>query len=709
MLTAIADLAVRHPRRMLGAALAAFAVAVVVGVLGLSGLNARNPFVDPGSASFRAQQQIARVTGREASPGVVALVAAPPGSPEVVSAARSIAAVPGVANVVAPAPGLTGGLVSRDGRSSLIVATLASAPDPAKVVAGVERATAGRHDVRLGGTDTTVVQAQKQAQKDLEFGEALAFPILAALAFVIFRGIAALLPITVAALAVPCTFLVLRTVNIVLPLSVFALNLVIGMGLGLAIDYCLFLVWRFREEAAERTDVGDAVRATVASTGRTVLFSAATVAAAMVSLALFPQRLLVSMALGGAVVALVSAGSALLIVPPLLVLLHARIGKRSAGRQGDAWYRLAHWVMRHAGLVAAGTAAFLLVLAAPALSVRWSGVDATVLPKTVSARVVADTIASDFPPTVTASPITVVAAAGGHAGPELSGYADRLARLPGVGAASAPVRVGEGTWVIQVSGREPPVSGAGQRTVEAVRATPAPVPVLVGGLAATFADQGAAIVRTLPAALVVLAAVTLTVLWLMTASVILPIKALLMNALTAAATTGLLVFVFQDGRFTGPLGYTSQGGIEETDFLILAALAFALSTDYGVFLLARIMEARRPGRPDREAIAVGMQRTGRLITLAAILLAAAVGVFATSKLVFLKEVGIGVAAAVLIDAFIVRTFLVPSLMALLGRWNWWQPAWLARLHPGPPRAAAGTARGQPIGPGRQGPTPLSPP
>lgn len=681
MLTAVADTAIRHPRRMLGAALAAFAVALIVGFMALSPLNARNPFVDPGSASFRAQQQIARVTGREASPGIVALVAAPPGSPAVVSAARSIAAVPGVADVVAPLPGVADGLVSRDGGSSLIVATPASASDPAKVVAAIEHATAGRHDVRLGGTDVTVTQARHQAQRDLEFGEALAFPILAFLAFIIFRGVAALVPIAVGALAVPCTFLVLRTVNIVLPLSVFALNLVIGMGLGLAIDYSLFLVWRFREETAERADSGAALRATVATTGRTVLFSAATVAAAMAGLAVFPQRLLVSMAIGGAVVALVSAGSALVVVPPLLMLLRGRIGQRSAGRDGDTWYRLAHWVMRHAAPVAAGTAALLLVLAAPALGVRWSGVDATVLPKTVSSRVVADTVASDFPPTVTANPITVVATAPDTAGSELVDYTGRLSQLPGVSAAAPAAHVGGDTWVIQVSGHDPPVSAAGQRTVKEVRAAPAPVPVLVGGLAATFADQGTAIVNTLPVALAVLAAVTLAVLWLMTASVILPVKALVMNALTAAATTGLLVFVFQDGRLTGLLGYTSQGGIEETDFLILAALAFALSTDYGVFLLARIMEARRPGRPDREAIAVGMQRTGRLITLAAILLAAAVGVFATSRLVFLKEVGIGVAAAVLIDAFIVRTLLVPSLMALLGRWNWWQPTWLARLHP----------------------------
>jgi uncharacterized membrane protein YdfJ with MMPL/SSD domain len=242
------------------------------------------------------------------------------------------------------------------------------------------------------------------------------------------------------------------------------------------------------------------------------------------------------------------------------------------------------------------------------------------------------------------------------------------------------VQLAPGTWEITLDSRADPISAAAQKAVAAVRATPSPVPVLVGGAAADFADQGASIAASLPAAIAILVVVTVLVLWLMTGSVILPVKTLLMNALTAAAATGLLVFVFGHGRLTGLLGYHSQGGIEETDFMILAALAFALSTDYGVFLLARISEARQPGVPERQAIAAGMQRTGRLITFASILLAVALGAFATSKLVFLKEVGVGTAVAVLIDAFIVRALLVPSLMAMLGRWNWWAPAWLVRVH-----------------------------
>jgi RND superfamily putative drug exporter len=231
--------------------------------------------------------------------------------------------------------------------------------------------------------------------------------------------------------------------------------------------------------------------------------------------------------------------------------------------------------------------------------------------------------------------------------------------------------------------------------VQDVRAIPAPAAVAVGGQAAEFHDQRTAIANSLPVALAVLGALTLLILWLMTGSVVLPVKALVMNALTTAAATGLLVFIFQDGRLTGPLAYTSQGGIEQTDFLVLAALVFALSTDYGVLLLTRIKEARDNGLSDREAVAAGLEHTGRLVTAAAILLAVAIGAFATSKVVFLKEVGLGTAAAVLIDAFIVRTALVPSLMALLGWRNWWSPAPLRRLHARLGIAESPQTRGEP--------------
>ena len=225
-----------------------------------------------------------------------------------------------------------------------------------------------------------------------------------------------------------------------------------------------------------------------------------------------------------------------------------------------------------------------------------------------------------------------------------------------------------------------PDGDAAQALVREIRERPAPYGLLVGGAAAEFVDQQEAIGSNLPLAVGLLVALTFVVLWLMTGSIVLPIKSILMNALTVGSALGVLTLVFQDGRFEGLLGYTANGGVEPTDFLVAAALVFALSTDYGVFLLGRIKEARGEGRSEREAVAVGVERTGAVVTAAAILLAVAIGAFITSSISFIQQIGIATAAGVLIDAFVVRALLVPSLMALLGRWNWWSPRPLARVH-----------------------------
>jgi RND superfamily putative drug exporter len=534
--------------------------------------------------------------------------------------------------------------------------------------------------VVLGGSDVAGKEINAQASKDLGFAELLAFPLLAIIAWLIFRGVAALLPVAVGGVSVLGSFTILRLVNEQLSLSNFALNLVIGLGLGLAVDYSLLLVWRFREELSEGADVPSALATTLRTAGRTITFSAVTVAAAMLTLTLFPQRFLISMGIGGAATALASCAAALLAMPPLLVLLASRIGRVKPVPEGTGrWYRLAHLVMRKPALVAAGTVLVLLLIASPTLHVRWAGVDATDLPAGQSARVVSDALGREFPPQEL-NPITIAASAPASAGRRLDAYTPRLHAVPGVTGVQPPRYLGRDTWQIRLGANGDPISAPAQRTIARIRAIPAPVPVLVGGTAASFVDQQASIADALPLALSVLAVVTLAVLWLMTGSVVLPIKALLMNALTVATATGLLVFVFQDGRLTGVLDYAGQGGIEQTDFLVLAAIAFALSTDYGVLLMTRIKEARDGGRENREAIAVGLEHTGRVVSASAVLLAVAIGAFATSKIIFLKEIGLGALVAVLVDAFVVRSALVPSLMALLGEWNWWSPRVLRRLH-----------------------------
>ena len=356
-----------------------------------------------------------------------------------------------------------------------------------------------------------------------------------------------------------------------------------------------------------------------------------------------------------------------------------RLGKVTPGPEGTGrWYRLARAVMRHPGVVAALTAVALLLVATPAIGIRWSGIDASVLPTGQSARTVSDPIAQDFPGADSTPGYSRSAPPPRRPGaPHLRRRAvpdvRRLSRLSA--ARPGPRHLGhrprrswyaDHTRVAAPRQRDPGAARALSRSGRWRDGRPD--------------DQHAATSRTLPIAIALLILRTISVLWLMTGSVVLPIKALLMNLLTTAATAGILVLIFQDGNLTGPLGFTKPEGIEQTNFLVLVAIVFGLSTDYGVFLLTRIKEAHDSGLANADAVAVGLQRTGAIVTAAAILLAVALGAFVTSQLVFLKELGVGAAVAVLIDAFVVRALLVPALMGLLGSANWWSPRPLRRLH-----------------------------
>jgi uncharacterized membrane protein YdfJ with MMPL/SSD domain len=334
--------------------------------------------------------------------------------------------------------------------------------------------------------------------------------------------------------------------------------------------------------------------------------------------------------------------------------------------------------MRRPGPIAAATAVLLIVLGLPFLRIEFTGVDASVLPEERSARVVEETLRTEFPSEPT-SPIYVAVRAPANEGGTVNGYAGALEDLPGDFTVREPVQA-DGLWRIDVVAEGPALSQPTKQLVRDIRAKEAPFPIQVGGETAMFLDQQASLADSLPLALALLCGTTLVILFAMTGSVVLPVKALVMNLLTLSAAFGLLVLIFQDGRLEGLLAFESQGALESTQPILLFAAAFGLSTDYGVFLLTRIKEARDNGAPDREAVAIGLERTGRIVTYAALLFTIAIGAFATSEIIFIKEVGIGTALAVLIDAFLVRALLVPSLMALLGRWNWWAPRPLARLH-----------------------------
>ena len=325
------------------------------------------------------------------------------------------------------------------------------------------------------------------------------------------------------------------------------------------------------------------------------------------------------------------------------------------------------------------SAALLIALGLPFAGIKFNSVDQTDLPTSSDARIVHDTLVSDYG-APTGATLTIVAEAPASEAPQVQAFAADLRSFRGVTAVTPPQPVGSDTWKFDVQTNLGNFDPAAAQLVKDIRAKPATFPVLVSGQAAAFVDLEQSLASRLPLAIALVVVATVLILFLMTGSLLLPIKAVVMNLLTLSAAFGVLVLIFQDGRFQDLLQYTTQGALESTQPVLLFAIVFGLSTDYGVFLLTRIKEAHDAGVPNKEAVAIGLQRTGRIITAAALLFCVAIGAFATSQIIFIKELGIGIAAGVLVDATIVRAFLVPSLMALLGRWNWWAPRPLQWLY-----------------------------
>jgi RND superfamily putative drug exporter len=433
------------------------------------------------------------------------------------------------------------------------------------------------------------------------------------------------------------------------------------------------------------------MRRVLATAGRTVFFSSLTVAAALASLLVFPQRFLYSMGLGGSLVVLLAALISLTVLPAVLTLLGTRVNSlspRFLQRRAEAetrpdehgfWYRLSRFVMRRPAPIATLSALFLIVLGLPFFNIKFNTVDPEVLPKDASARQAYDTVSAEFPP-YRETPIWL--SVKGATPKQTAVLVAQVRRTPGVAAVAPPQPLDGGVTAIQAISTNPFATEASQSTVERLRDVSAPAgsTVLVGGATADFIDFQDSLARHLPIAFAIIVIATLVILFLMTGSVVLPIKSLIMNVLNLSAVFGLLVLIFQDGRFESLLDYTSTGAIEQTMPILLFAVAFGLSTDYAVFLLSRIKEARDNGASDSESVAIGLERTGRIVTAAALLFAVAIGAFATSQIIFIKQNGVGTALAVLIDASIIRALLVPSLMELLGKWNWWAPAPLRKLY-----------------------------
>ncbi|MGH3014918.1 MAG: MMPL family transporter, partial [Gaiellaceae bacterium] len=647
---------------------------------------------DPDTESATADRRLEQAGFRET--GVVVLVedvdvSSTDGRERIEALTRRLERDSDVASVASFLSTGSRDFVARDGDATYLAVALEPTGDHDRLDAAerIADSLAGERGVSAGGPALAQAQVNEQVERDLRLAELLAFPLLFLLSLLFFRSlVAALLPLLVGGLSIVGTFLMLRLASEMTSISIFAMNVAIGLGLGLAIDYSLFVVSRYREEIARTGPGPEAMRRTLATAGRTVLFSSLTVAGALASLLVFPQRFLYSMGIAGFFVALISAAIALTVLPAVLALLGSRVNavaprflarrseREARPMQQGLWYRLARFVTRFPGRTAAAAAALLVALALPVLGIRFTEVDAQVLPESASARQVDSRLEADFPP-YRDTPLTL--AVTGGAG-EATRIAEAARDLPGVAAVRPPRELEGGIHAVDVVSAAPPLSDRSKELARDLRALDGDV--LVTGTTAHYLDLQESLGDHLPLALAIVAALTVAVLFAMTGSLILPLKQVVMNGLGLGAVFGLLVLVFQDGRLEGLLGYSSQGGLEATQLLLLFATVFGLSTDYGVFLLARIKEARDGGYSDSEAIAAGLERTGRIVTAAALLFAVAFGAFVTSDVVVLKVLGLGTAIAVLIDATIIRALLVPSLMQLLGRWNWWAPAPLRRLH-----------------------------
>jgi uncharacterized membrane protein YdfJ with MMPL/SSD domain len=599
--------------------------------------------------------------------------------------------------------------VSADGRQTYAVIELAGASDTARqsnydaiktdlsasgpAAAGL---TAAGLSSQVGGVVPTNETIGQQTTASITRAEGLSFPILLILLLVIFGGLAAAsLPLAIGALAILGSFTALRLLTLVTGVSVFSLNITTILGLGLGIDYGLFLVTRFREELRQRDSVEDAVARTVATAGRTVLVSGVTVAIVLASLMLFPETILRSIGYGGVATVLVDMLAALTVLPALLAVLGPKVnalrirrtvpGPRAAENSGG-WYRLAHSVMRRPLLYAVPIVVLLLALGSPFLKVVWGGVDATVLPSSAAPRVVTEALNRDFPGNPTAPIEALVQFRGPVAASpartaDLAAYARRLGHVPGVTAAQVTGVHGDVARIDLSYGPGPytPQARAIAGQVRDVAAPPGAT-AQVGGQTAALADQLSSIGHTLPWMALAVVIATFALLFLAFGSLVLPLEAIVANVLSLSAMYGVVTWIFAGGHLSGLLGFTPNGTISPTIPVLMFAIMFGLSMDYEVFLLSRIRERYVATGDNTTAIASGLQRTGGVITSAALLLVIVIGMFSLSSVTFIKLLGVGMIVALVLDATLVRLLLVPATMRLLGDANWWAPAPLRRLY-----------------------------
>ena len=683
----------RHARLVLWLAGAIAVIGLIGGGVASAHLTSSLSDYDaPGSAVVLAQHQIQRVTGSNPEEGYVVVVRT---TTPINIASVLPARVASVVSILRARPEVTGvldyantgsrSMISKNGTLTAVVATV-GAVNEQKAVTALQKSIAAQPELKanswLGGPTVAGVQIAGVSSQDLGRAELYALPFLLLLLFFVFRGLrAAAVPLVGAVFAIAVTLGVMGLALILVPLSIFALNLVIALGIGLSVDFSLLIISRFREEFARDPSIETALATVRRTAGHTVLFSTLTIAAALATLAVFPERFVYSMGIAGAIVVLAAGAFALLVLPSMLTVF----GERMTGRAptsateptseiatGRRWYAMATRVMRRPVIWAGAALLVLVLLASPFLHVAFTGGDASALPASSSAGT-AYTLIQDRFPSFSEAPAGVLVNSSTASPTVLARYATALSRVPGVRAVPAFDHLGGSLWESSVILSAAPLSPAAQQAVEGLQALPGPGQVTVIGQTASFLTLQHSLRSHLPVVLGLIILIALVMLFAMTRSLTLPLMAVAMNFLTVLATYGVLVWGFQSGRLSHLLGFRAPGALQSTSLIIILAVVFGLSTDYGVFLLGRIKEEHDAGASPDEAVALGMAHTGGIVTAAACCLALAMGALVLSRLVFVKEIGLGVAFAVILDATLVRAVLVPAAMKLLGPAAWWSP------------------------------------
>jgi len=711
----------RPPFARLGAFVARYRWPVLIGYLisavifGIFGVQVfanlkTEGFSDPGGEAARAAAYVQDEFG-VIDPAVVLIIQTPTDVDADAPAAKAllddVAAIPGVESVVSYWSTGAPELRSESGRTAQAVVYAEPDADLEKLSTDIVDTYTGQQGdltVYAFGGEVIGNAFTEQISGDLARAESVAVPLtVILLIFVLGSVVAAGLPFLVALGTILGSFLVLYVISLFTDVSVFSLNLVTGLGLALGIDYSLLIINRFREELAAGKAVPDAVAATVNSAGKTVFVSGLTVVVALAALLFFPQFFLRSFGYAGMAVSILAVIGALTAIPALLAILGPRINRFKV-RRGDltpkddgGWARLARFVMRRPWPVMIASVAVLLVLAAPAFGAVFGQVDERALPADSPVAQAGQVLRDEFPGYEN-SPFEIVLIDAGSA-EEVRAYAEQVSQLPEVERVTTPADVivdgqvvapnpDPSTWSsgnnvrVAAVGSVPPIDPAGEQLLADIRGIPAPASeALVGGVAADWADATQSILDRFWWVILWLALTTLVILFLYTGSLLIPVKAFVLNLLSLSAALGVLVWVFQDGRLSWLTGdYTVTGTVDMSTLVLVGVIAFALSMDYEVFMLSRITEEHAAGKNTTDAVAFGLQRTGRIITAAALLIAIVFASFLTSGATNIKQLGLGVTAAILLDATIVRALLVPAFMRIAGGANWWAPSWLRKVH-----------------------------